>query len=199
MVHRALEAAELLEDEGISCEVIDLRTIQPLDVDTVAASVRKTHRLLVVDEAYSLYGVGAELGQAMHELAFDDLDAPVARLHTRPMSHPFAPALERAMLVGTDAISAAARDLMAGVVRPAERLSAGGIGSSASLSPSIAPQAAPTAGESTAPQSAANPQPRPLKQPPTALPSPPGRCRRASRSRCRSAISRSARASWSAG
>ena len=68
LVHRALEAAETLEGEGISCEVIDLRTIQPLDVETVAESVRKTHRLLVVDEAYSLFGVGAELGQAMHEL-----------------------------------------------------------------------------------------------------------------------------------
>ena len=155
MVHRALEAAELLEDEGISCEVIDLRTIQPLDVYTVAASVRKTHRLLVVDEAYSLYGVGAELGQAMQELAFDDLDAPVARLHTRPMSHPFAPALERAMLVGTDAISSAARDLMAGVVRPAERLSAGGIGSSVAFSASIASQVALAANKSTPAKSAA--------------------------------------------
>ena len=58
-----------LEEEGISCEVIDLRTIQPLDVETVAESVRKTHRLLVVDEAYSMFGVGAELGQAMNELA----------------------------------------------------------------------------------------------------------------------------------
>jgi 2-oxoisovalerate dehydrogenase E1 component len=155
MVHRALEAAETLEDEGISCEVIDLRTIQPLDVYTVAASVRKTHRLLVVDEAYSLYGVGAELGQAMQELAFDDLDAPVARLHTRPMSHPFAPALERAMLVGTDAISSAARDLMAGVVRPAERLSAGGIGSSVAFSASIASQVAFAANKSTPAKSAA--------------------------------------------
>ena len=195
MVHRALEAAETLEDEGISCEVIDLRTIQPLDVYTVAASVRKTHRLLVVDEAYSLYGVGAELGQAMQELAFDDLDAPVARLHTRPMSHPFAPALERAMLVGTDAISSAARDLMAGVVRPAERLSAGG---SAPPSPSRRRLRRKSLSRQTNP-----PQPNPQPKPPGRLPrrsaSPPNRCRRASRSRCRSAISRSARASWSDG
>ncbi|MCP8941079.1 thiamine pyrophosphate-dependent enzyme, partial [Alsobacter sp. SYSU M60028] len=128
LVHKALEAAELLEREGVSCEVIDLRTIQPLDVETVASSVRKTHRLLVVDEAYSLYGVGAELGQAMNELAFDHLDAPVARLHTRPMTHPFAPALERAMLVDVEAIAAAARDVLEGRSRPAERLAAGGVG-----------------------------------------------------------------------
>lgn len=95
------------------------------------------------------------MGQAMQELAFDDLDAPVARLHTRPMSHPFAPALERAMLVGTDAISSAARDLMAGVVRPAERLSAGGIGSSVAFSASIASQVAFAANKSTPAKSAA--------------------------------------------
>ncbi|MHB2166191.1 thiamine pyrophosphate-dependent enzyme [Alsobacter sp. R-9] len=131
LLHRSLEAAEALAAEGIEAEVIDLRTIQPLDVDTVAASVRKTHRLLVVDEAYALYGVGAELGQAIQELAFDHLDAPVARLHTRPMPHPFAPALERAMLVNVDQIARAARDLLDGRVAPSERLTAGGIGRSA--------------------------------------------------------------------
>ena len=94
--------------------MIDLRTIMPLDVDTVAASVGKTHRLLVVDEAYAMCGVGAELGQAMNELAFDELDAPVARLHTEPVIHPLAPALERAMLVDADKIVAAARDVIAG-------------------------------------------------------------------------------------
>ena len=71
--------------------MIDLRTIQPLDVETVADSVRRTHRLLVVDEAYAMFGVGAELAQAMNEFCFDDLDGPVARLHTAPVTHPFAP------------------------------------------------------------------------------------------------------------
>jgi 2-oxoisovalerate dehydrogenase E1 component len=117
LVHRALEAAELLAAEGIDCEVIDLRTIMPLDVDTVAESVRKTHRLLVVDEGYAMCGVGAELGQAMNELAFDELDAPVARLHTEPVVHPLAPALERAVLVDTGKIVEAARNVVAG--RPA--------------------------------------------------------------------------------
>jgi 2-oxoisovalerate dehydrogenase E1 component len=114
LVHRALEAAETLAGEGIDCEVIDLRTIMPLDVDTVAASVRKTHRLLIVDEGYAMCGVGAELGQAMNELAFDELDAPVARLHTDPIVHPLAPALERAMLVDAGKIAVAARDVVAG-------------------------------------------------------------------------------------
>jgi 2-oxoisovalerate dehydrogenase E1 component len=113
-VHRAIEAAELLSAEGIDCEVIDLRTIMPLDVDTVAASVRKTHRLLIVDEGYAMCGIGAELGQAMNELAFDDLDAPVARLHTDPIAHPLAPALERAMLIDGDRIVAAVREVVAG-------------------------------------------------------------------------------------
>lgn len=118
LVHRALEAADQLAQGGIECEVIDLRTIQPLDVETVAASVGRTHRLLVVDEGWAMCGVGAELGQAMHELAFDQLDAPVARLHTDALTHPFAPALERAMLVDTGRIVAAAKDLVRGVVRP---------------------------------------------------------------------------------
>ena len=115
LVHRSLEAAEKLASEGIECEVIDLRTIMPLDVDTVASSVGKTHRLLIVDEGYAMCGVGAELGQAMNELAFDQLDAPVARIHTDPIAHPLAPALERAMLVDTDKIVAAARNVIAGI------------------------------------------------------------------------------------
>jgi 2-oxoisovalerate dehydrogenase E1 component len=114
LVHRALDAAAELAGEGIECEVIDLRTIQPLDVETVAASVRRTHRLLIVDEGWAMFGVGAELGQAMNELAFDELDAPVGRLHTEPVTHPFAPALERAMLVNTPQVVAAARSVLAG-------------------------------------------------------------------------------------
>ena len=93
LVLRSLEAAEILAGEGIEAEVIDLRTIQPLDVDTIAESVAKTHRLLVVDEGWPMMGVGAEIGQSMHELAFDHLDAPVARLHTEPVSASVRPRL----------------------------------------------------------------------------------------------------------
>ncbi len=139
LVHRALEAAEILAAEGVSCEVIDLRTIQPLDVDTVADSVKKTGRLLVADEGWSMCGVGAELGQAMNELCFDHLDAPVARLHTDAMTHPFAPILERAMLVGTDHVVAVARRVMAGEA-PAPRRARSGLGRVAAPAPVAAPK-----------------------------------------------------------
>ncbi len=118
MVHRSLEAAEMLAAEGIEVEVIDMRTIQPLDVDTVAESVSKTHHLLVVDEGWPMMGVGAELGQAMNEIAFDQLDAPVARLHTAPVTHPFGPALERAMLVNADRVVARVKEVLAGKATP---------------------------------------------------------------------------------
>jgi 2-oxoisovalerate dehydrogenase E1 component len=121
LVAKSLEAAEILAQEGIDVEVADLRTIQPLDVETVAASVRRTHRLLVVDEAYPMFGVGAELAQAMNELCFDALDGPVARLHTAPVTHPFAPSLERAMLVSPEMIADRARRVIAGHADPITR------------------------------------------------------------------------------
>lgn len=114
MVQRALEAAETLVAEGIEAEVIDPRTIMPLDIDTIVASVRKTHRLLIVDEAWAMCGLGGEIAQAINELAFDELDAPPGRLHTAPTSHPFAPVLERAMLVDTARIGQGVRDVIAG-------------------------------------------------------------------------------------
>ncbi|MBZ9674676.1 thiamine pyrophosphate-dependent enzyme [Mesorhizobium sp. ES1-1] len=114
MVQRALEAAETLAAEGIDAEVIDPRTIMPLDIETIVASVRKTHRLLIVDEAWAMCGLGGEIAQAINELAFDELDAPPGRLHTAPTSHPFAPVLERAMLVDTARIAQGARDVIAG-------------------------------------------------------------------------------------
>ncbi|BCG69355.1 2-oxoisovalerate dehydrogenase E1 [Mesorhizobium sp. 113-1-2] len=114
MVQRALEAAEALAAEGIEAEVIDPRTIMPLDIDAIVASVSKTHRLLVVDEAWAMCGLGGEIAQAINELAFDELDAPPGRLHTAPTSHPFAPVLERAMLVDTARIVQGACDVIAG-------------------------------------------------------------------------------------
>ena len=87
----------------------------PLDIDTIVASVKKTHRLLVVDEAWAMCGLGGEIAQSINELAFDELDAPPGRLHTAPTSHPFAPVLERAMLVDTARIEQGALDVIAGV------------------------------------------------------------------------------------
>jgi 2-oxoisovalerate dehydrogenase E1 component len=146
MVQRALEAAEKLAAEGIEAEVIDLRTIQPLDVDTVAESVRKTHHLLVVDEGWPMMGVGAELGQAMNEIAFDELDAPVARLHTAPVTHPFGPALERAMLVNADRVAARAKEVLSGTATPPWRWKGRPDGIQAPVeAPPAMPAAAPAA------------------------------------------------------
>lgn len=115
MVPRVLEAAEALALQGVSAEVIDLRTIMPLDVGSIVESVTKTHYLLVVDEAWAMCGIGGEIAQAINELAFDQLDGPVGRLHTAPTSHPFAPVLERAMLVDAARIVNAARGVIAGL------------------------------------------------------------------------------------
>lgn len=114
MVPLALEAAGLLAREGVECEVIDLRTIVPLDVAAITASLEKTHRLLVVDEGYAAFGLGAEIAATIGELAFDSLDAPVARLHMDPVPHPFNPKLEEAVLPNAARIVAAAKALIAG-------------------------------------------------------------------------------------
>lgn len=114
MVRRCLEAAEQLAAKRISCEVIDLRTVVPLDLDTVTDSLRKTGKLVVVDEGYSMCGLGAEIGQSLMESAFDCLDAPIARLHTGPATHPFSPLLEAEITVTTERICSAARDMLIG-------------------------------------------------------------------------------------
>lgn len=114
LVAQAEAAASALAAEGIEAEIIDPRTIMPFDIDAVVASVCRTHRLLVVDEAWAMCGLGGEIAQSVNELAFDELDAPPGRLHTAPVSHPFAPVLERAMLVNPDRIAQAVRDVIAG-------------------------------------------------------------------------------------
>jgi 2-oxoisovalerate dehydrogenase E1 component len=135
MVPRALEAAESLSSENIEAEVIDLRTILPLDVATIMDSLRRTHRLLVVDEAWAMCGLGGEIAQAVNELAWDELDAPVARLHTAPVSHPFAPVLERSVLVDVPRIVRAARDLIAGLVPVPDHWMTTGLSADTTLAP----------------------------------------------------------------
>ncbi|MEO6434547.1 MAG: transketolase C-terminal domain-containing protein, partial [Tepidisphaeraceae bacterium] len=117
LLHRCLEAAAVLEWEGISCEIVDLRTIVPLDVQTIAESLARTHRLLIVDEGYAMCGIGAEIAAAMMEVAFDELDAPIGRLHTRAVTQPFSPVLEREAIVTADKIADAARAVVAGTPR----------------------------------------------------------------------------------
>ncbi|WP_225029686.1 thiamine pyrophosphate-dependent enzyme [Xinfangfangia pollutisoli] len=115
LVGQALIAAETLAAAGIEAEIIDPRTIMPFDIDCVVESLRKTHRLLIVDEAWAMCGLGGEIAQAINELAFDDLDAPPGRLHTDPVSHPFAPVLEQSILVSAERIVRAAQDIIAGI------------------------------------------------------------------------------------
>jgi 2-oxoisovalerate dehydrogenase E1 component len=114
MVQVSLDAAAALEKEGVSCEVVDLRTIVPLDVETIAASLAKTGHLLVVDEGYAMCGLGAEIAQSMMELAFDDLDAPIGRVHTDPACHPFGPKLLEATTISVDKVVAAANQVRSG-------------------------------------------------------------------------------------
>jgi 2-oxoisovalerate dehydrogenase E1 component len=144
MVQRTLEAADALAAQGVEAEVIDLRTIMPLDIDTIVASVKKTHRLLVIDEAWAMCGLGGEIAQSINELAFDELDAPPGRLHTAPTSHPFAPVLERAMLVDAARIERGALDVTAGLPPVPDHWCTVGIGSAppARPAPSPAPKAA---------------------------------------------------------
>jgi pyruvate/2-oxoglutarate/acetoin dehydrogenase E1 component len=98
MVHQALEAAEELAQAGIAAEVVDLRTIQPLDTQTVLESVEKTSRALVLYESHRFLGVGAEVAAMIAEEAFEHLDAPVARLAPPNVPVPFSPTLEDAYL-----------------------------------------------------------------------------------------------------
>lgn len=151
MVPRSLEAAEILTNEGIQAEVIDLRTIMPLDVETVIKSLRKTHRVLVVDEAWAMCGMGGEIAQTINELAFDELDGPVGRLHTAPTSHPFAPVLERAMIVDTGRIVEGARKVIAGKPPVPDHWYTTGISADAAPAPAPAAAAAPVAAASPAP------------------------------------------------
>jgi acetoin:2,6-dichlorophenolindophenol oxidoreductase subunit beta len=113
MVNTVLEAAATLSSLGISTEVIDLRTLLPLDMAAIAASVAKTHRVLVVHEAVLNCGFGAEISARIGSELFDELDAPVTRVGCPFAPIPFAPELERALLPGAAAIVRVARELCA--------------------------------------------------------------------------------------
>ena len=102
MVERALRAAEALADEGIEAEVIDLRTLRPLDVATIVESVKKTNRLVCVEEGWPRFGVGAEMAAIAMEHAFDHLDAPVQRVTGKDVPMPYAANLERMALPQTE-------------------------------------------------------------------------------------------------
>jgi 2-oxoisovalerate dehydrogenase E1 component len=160
-IQRCGAAADRLDSEGISCEIVDLRTIVPLDVETIVASLSKTGRMLVVDEGFSMCGLGAELAAVAMEHAFESLYAPVGRLHTDPVGHPFSPVHENAVVVSAEKIVAAAKAVVAGRPQIPRRLSGSfARGSSgtraeavagATLASQAAAPAAPVAGASEVP------------------------------------------------
>ncbi len=113
MVHRALDAAADLAQKGVSVEVVDLRTIHPMDTEAVLESVAKTSRALVVYESYRFLGVGAEVAAVIAEEAFEHLDAPVMRLAPPNVPVPFSPALEDAFLPDVADIEEAVQKLSA--------------------------------------------------------------------------------------
>ncbi len=114
MVHRSLDAAEKLAQEGIEAEVIDLRTLVPLDTATLVDSVKKTHRVLIVDEDYRSYGMSGELAAVLAEQALDYLDAPPKRLAVPDTPIPYSRPMEQFVMPSVDKIAAAARQLVAG-------------------------------------------------------------------------------------
>jgi Pyruvate/2-oxoglutarate dehydrogenase complex, dehydrogenase (E1) component, eukaryotic type, beta subunit len=109
MVGVALDAAAKLEGDGISAEVINLRSLRPLDVETIVASVRKTNRIISLEEGWAYAGIGAEIAAVIMENAFDWLDAPVVRLAGLDVPMPYAANLERLALPGADQVIEAAR------------------------------------------------------------------------------------------
>jgi pyruvate dehydrogenase E1 component beta subunit len=109
---KALEAAETLAGEGIDAEVIDLRTLRPLDDETILASVAKTHRVLIVDEGWRSGSISAEISARLMESAFYELDAPVARLCSAEVPVPYAPHLEQAALPQTETIVQTVRGMV---------------------------------------------------------------------------------------
>ncbi len=111
MVHLALEAAKILEKDGISVEVIDLRTTKPLDVETIINSVKKTNRALCLQETWLTCSVASEVAAIISEQAFDYLDAPVKRFGSPDCPVPFAPVLENYVLPTTDKIVKAVKEM----------------------------------------------------------------------------------------
>ncbi|HBQ22487.1 MAG TPA: pyruvate dehydrogenase complex E1 component subunit beta, partial [Alphaproteobacteria bacterium] len=105
------QAANILADEGISAEIIDLRTLRPLDMGSVVASVRKTHRCITVEEGFPQNSVGSEISARLMEQAFDDLDAPVLRITGKDVPMPYAANLEKLALPNVQDVVDAARSV----------------------------------------------------------------------------------------
>ena len=105
----ALQAAQMLESEGISAEVIDLRTLRPLDTDIMLASLRKTNRMVVAEEGWPVCSIASEISAVAMERAFDDLDAPILRVTNEDVPLPYAAKLEKAALLKAEDVVEAVR------------------------------------------------------------------------------------------
>ncbi|WP_275039025.1 transketolase C-terminal domain-containing protein [Saccharolobus islandicus] len=114
MVHRSLRAAEMLQQDGISAEVIDLRTLIPLDEETIVKSAKKTGRVLIVDEDYMSYGMTREVAFRIQAKALKDLKVPIARLAVPDVPIPFSEPLENAVIPSIKRIYNEARKLYQG-------------------------------------------------------------------------------------
>ncbi len=112
MVHHALQAAEQLAREGVSVEIVDPRTVSPLDIESIRQSVARTGRLLIVDEAFGPCGFASEIAAQIADAGFNDLDAPIKRLHGAFAPTPYAPSLELAVVPDVARVIQAIRDLM---------------------------------------------------------------------------------------
>jgi pyruvate/2-oxoglutarate/acetoin dehydrogenase E1 component len=121
MVQKAMEAAIALEKAGISVEVLDLRTLVPLDKDAVLESVRKTGRLVVLDEAYAMCGLAAELAATVAEEALEALIAPVRRVCAAPAPHAFSPSLDKHLLPSTESVITVITNIMEQSSRDGQR------------------------------------------------------------------------------
>ena len=111
MVPKCIEAAAVLKQDGVSVEVIDPRTVAPLDLETITDSVRKTGRLIIVEADYAPCSVASEIASRVADDAFNYLDAPIRRLHCGFAPAPYSPVLEAALTISTDAIVQGVLDL----------------------------------------------------------------------------------------
>jgi len=112
MIQTTLEAADKLAEEGVEAEVIDLRTLRPLDTQPIIESVKKTNRLVVIEEGWRSFGIGAEIASRVAELAFDHLDAPIRRVAQAEVPLPYNKRLEQLALPQVDDVIRAAKDVL---------------------------------------------------------------------------------------
>jgi len=112
IIKEAYAAAEKLKEEGISCEIIDLRTVRPLDYETVIASVKKTNRLVILEEAWPFGNVSTELSYQVQEQAFDFLDAPILKINTADTPAPYSPVLLKEWLPNSEDVVKAVKKVM---------------------------------------------------------------------------------------